>query len=84
MNSWIAANFDVKTFEFFNVIIGPNIVGIIRPNINDMLEIFFTNHNEEIYIERTRINLIMILTQTGGFANIVILSTRLFSFFYAV
>jgi len=62
MDSWISTNINVQYYEFFNVIIGPNTVGIIRPNIDDMLAIFFTNAEEEIYIERTRTNLISILT----------------------
>ncbi len=73
-----------NNYEYFKVIIGTSNVGYIRPNINDMLSMFFTNHEEEMYIVRERLTLLDILTLAGGFANTIVILTKVLSNFYAV
>lgn len=82
-DSWLSSYASVKHYEYFKVVEGGSSVGTLKLNIQDMLAVYFTNSAEEIYIERTRLTLVDILSVCGGFANIVILVTRLISKLYA-
>ena len=81
-DSWFSNTLNKKECVFYKLIIGPSTVGVIKPNVDDMIMILFANFNEEIYITRTRLNLIDILATAGGFASIIFLASRTFSQYY--
>ena len=79
---WLSSSLDNQDNFFFKLIIGPSIVGAIKPNVEDMLMVMFANDNEEIHITRTRLTLIDIMATAGGFASILLLVSRNFSQYY--
>jgi len=81
-DSWFSNTLNNEECVFYKLIIGPSTVGVIKPNVDDMIMILFANYNEEIYITRTRLNLIDILATAGGFASIIFLASRTFSQYY--
>lgn len=83
-DSWLSNLVTEEKYEYFKLIIGPNNVGYLRPNINDMLSVFFSNHEEEIYMTRERLTLLDILSTGGGFANTIVLLTKILAKLYAV
>ena len=74
--------FNEENYEYYKVIVGGSNVGYLRPNINDMLSILFSNHEEEIYMIRKRFTLLDILSLAGGFANTIMLLTKILSKLY--
>ncbi len=83
MDHWLSDLISPKNFEFYKIVISQNTVGYVKPNINDMLSIFFTNDPDEIYITRERLNLVDILSMSGGFASILMLFLRILAKFYS-
>jgi hypothetical protein len=82
-DNWISNYLEVRDYVFFKAIVGTASVGDLRPNVIDMLSIFFANDEKEIFIERKRVTLIDILSLSGGFANILIFLTKFLAKFYA-
>ncbi|CDW75386.1 UNKNOWN [Stylonychia lemnae] len=73
-----------EQYEFYSLKAGANTVGVVKPNINDQFTIFFSNSDQQVYIERKMLTILDIFSTSGGFANTILLLTRLISLFYSV
>ncbi|CDW89558.1 UNKNOWN [Stylonychia lemnae] len=83
-DSWVSSYFDSQVYEFYSIKPAGNSVGVVKPNIYDQLTIFISNSDQEVYIERQKITILDILSLSGGFANTVLLMTKIFSLIYSV
>lgn len=70
-------------YSFFKVGVSVATVGTLRPQVNDIISVFFFCQDEEVFIERKVTTLIDILVTAGGFSSIIFLIARVFSLTFA-
>ncbi|CDW90869.1 UNKNOWN [Stylonychia lemnae] len=83
-DNWLSNYLTSSSYEFYSLKPGMSLVGVVKPNINDQLTVYLTHSDQEIFIERKMITILDIFSVSGGFANTVLLLSRICALFYSV